>query len=216
MNALVLFSGGQDSSTALAWALKRYNRVETVGFEYGQRHLIELTCRKTILGALQGERLGADHLVRLEFAQAGSPREDGLPETFIPGRNLLFFLHAAIIAERRGLRAIVGGMCETDFSGYPDCRDDAIKAMQVAVNIGMQARFIFETPLMWLDKRQSWHLAAELGGEKLVDLILEESHTCYAGDRSVRHAWGYGCGACPACKLREKGWVGFSSEMSGL
>lgn len=219
MKALVLFSGGQDSSTALAWALSRYELVETLGFDYGQRHRVELAARERILKQIPevrsvwGDRLGMDHLRSLNIPPATFPKE-GLPATFIPGRNLLFFLNAAILVEQRDLRVIVGGMCETDFSGYPDCRDDAIKCLQAAVNIGMQSRLIFETPLMWIDKAATWQLAAELGGEKFVDLVLEESHTCYAGDRSQRYAWGYGCGECAACGLRATGWTKFCREMA--
>lgn len=214
-----MFSGGQDSATALGWALSRFEAVETLGFDYGQRHRVELAARGRILARIPqvrpawADRLGKDHLRTVSIPPAEVPKE-GLPATFIPGRNLLFFLHAAIIAEQRGLRVIVGGMCETDFSGYPDCRDDAIKALQAAVNIGMAARLIFETPLMWIDKRATWHLAAELGGERFVDLILEESHTCYAGNREQRFAWGYGCNDCAACDLRAIGWTKFCRDLA--
>jgi len=221
--ALVLFSGGQDSATCLAWALDRFGRVETLGFDYGQRHLVELECRAALregmaqASPLRAARLGADHtlpLAALKFVSDTAltqsvdiaMREDGLPNTFVPGRNLLFFTFAAALAYRRGLRHIVGGMCETDYSGYPDCRDDTIKALQVALNLGMERRFVLQTPLMWIDKAGTWALAEALGGEGLVQLILEHSHTCYVGDRSRRHAWGYGCGACPACELRRSGW----------
>ncbi len=217
-HALVLFSGGQDSTTCLAWALDRFPHVETVGFAYGQRHAVELACRAPVLQALASPRLGADHMVDLTTAlgalgqtaltsgAAIAIAEDGLPNTFVPGRNLLFLTCAAAIAYRRGLRRIVGGMCETDYSGYPDCRDDTIKAMQLALNLGMNRRFVLETPLMWRDKAATWELAYRLGDDRLVDVILEHTHTCYLGDRTHRHEWGYGCGACPACKLRAGGW----------
>ena len=229
--ALVLFSGGQDSATCLAWALDRFERVETLGFDYGQRHRVELDCRASIRNALALQsatwsgRLGDDHTIRLEALAEVSEtaltrdveiqmRDDKLPNTFVPGRNLLFLTFGAALAYRRGLRHIVGGMCETDFSGYPDCRDDTIKALQVALNLGMERRFVLHTPLMWIDKAASWKLAANLGGTALVDLILEETHTCYLGDRTHRHEWGYGCGECPACDLRRKGWEAFSVEIS--
>lgn len=222
--ALVLFSGGQDSTTCLAWALERYKRVETIGFDYGQRHRIELDQRAILRDALAGlkpewaKRLGPDHVLDLAAlgavsdtaltrARAIEISEKKLPNTFVPGRNLIFFTFAAALAFRRGLTRIVGGMCETDFSGYPDCRDDAVKAMQVALNIGMESRFVLETPLMWLDKAQSWALAQELGGAGLVEAIIEHSATCYLGERGARHDWGYGCGDCPACKLRADGFL---------
>jgi 7-cyano-7-deazaguanine synthase len=222
--ALVLHSGGQDSTTCLAWALERYPRVETVGFFYGQRHAIEMEARKTVLAALRREfpewatRLGEDHVLDLSVLGAISDTSltsdaeirmtaAGLPNTFVPGRNLMFLTLAAALAYRRGLRVIVGGMCETDFSGYPDCRDDTIKAQQVAVSLGMGQSFTFETPLMWITKAQTWALAHSLGGERLVDLIVRESHTCYLGVREELHAWGYGCGRCPACELRSKGYA---------
>jgi 7-cyano-7-deazaguanine synthase len=221
--ALVLFSGGQDSTTCLAWALARHDRVETVGFAYGQRHRVELDCRPAIragLLAIGGWRgtLGPDHLVDMTAAMSAigetaltGPMEiamgaSGLPNTFVPGRNLLFFTYAAAIAYRRGLRRLVGGMCETDFSGYPDCRDDTLKAMQLALNLGMERRFVVETPLMWIDKADTWRLAEQLGGEALVSLIVERTATCYRGDRTNRHDWGFGCGICPACSLRATGW----------
>jgi 7-cyano-7-deazaguanine synthase len=220
-HALVLFSGGQDSATCLAWALARYPAVETVGFAYGQRHAVELDCRGPVRAAIEAMwpgRLGPDHMLDLT-ATLGSlgataltsqtqiaMTEEGLPNTFVPGRNLLFFTCAAALAYRRGLRRIVGGMCETDYSGYPDCRDDTIKAMQLAVNLGMQRRFVLETPLMWRDKAATWELAASLGGDALVELIRVETHSCYLGDRTRLHDWGYGCGACPACELRAGGW----------
>ncbi len=221
--ALVLFSGGQDSSTCLAWALARYGRVETVGFDYGQRHRAELDCREGVregIVAIGGWRgaLGPDHRVDIaggmsaigETALTGAMEitmtSSGLPNTFVPGRNLLFFTYAAAIAYRRGLRRLIGGMCETDYSGYPDCRDDTLKAMQLALNLGMERRFVVETPLMWIDKAGTWQLAHELGGERLVSLIVEGTLSCYRGDRTHRHEWGYGCGTCPACELRARGW----------
>jgi 7-cyano-7-deazaguanine synthase len=219
--ALVLFSGGQDSTTCLAWALDRYSRVETVGFAYGQRHAVELECRAPIraaLGVNWAGRLGDDHTIDLAATLAGlgataltsdmaiAMTGEGLPNTFVPGRNLLFLTCAAALAYRRGLRRIVAGMCETDYSGYPDCRDDTIKAMQLALNLGMQRRFVLETPLMWRDKAATWALAHRLGGAELVELIRVESHSCYLGDRSRLHDWGYGCGTCPACELRAGGW----------
>jgi len=216
--ALVLFSGGQDSTTCLAWALARFSHVETVGFAYGQRHAVELDCRAPIRAQLATPALGPDHMVDLS-ATIGSlgqtaltseteiaMTEEGLPNTFVPGRNLLFLTCAAAIAYRRNLRRIVAGMCETDYSGYPDCRDDTVKAMQLALNLGMQRRFVLETPLMWRDKAATWELAHALGGDALVALIRIETHSCYKGDRSALHDWGYGCGACPACELRAAGW----------
>lgn len=227
--ALVLFSGGQDSTTCLAWALARFARVETVGFAYGQRHAVELACREPVrqgLAALAdwGGRLGPDHMVDLGASLAGigataltSDAEirmtaEGLPSTFVPGRNLVFLAYAAAVAYRRGLRRIVAGMCETDYSGYPDCRDDTLKAMQLALNLGMQRRFVVETPLMWVDKAATWELAEQLGGAPLVELIVEHTHSCYRGDRANRHEWGYGCGSCPACDLRAAGWRRWREE----
>lgn len=216
--ALVLFSGGQDSTTCLAWALERYPHVETIGFAYGQRHAVELACRAPIRASLANPRLGPDHIIDLAGTIAGlgstaltgdaaiAMTEEGLPNTFVPGRNLLFLTCAAALAYRRGLRRIVAGMCETDYSGYPDCRDDTIKAMQLALNLGMQRRFVLETPLMWRDKAATWELAEQLGGAALVELIRTETHSCYLGDRSTLHDWGYGCGTCPACELRASGW----------
>ncbi|MDE2197954.1 MAG: 7-cyano-7-deazaguanine synthase QueC [Rhodospirillales bacterium] len=223
-SALVLFSGGQDSATCLAWALARYDHVETIGFAYGQRHAVELACRAPLRAALAaldgwGARLGPDHVLDLgatlsslgatALTEAAEIRmgADGLPTTFVPGRNLLFLTYAAALAYRRGLRRIVAGMCETDFSGYPDCRDDTVKAMQLALNLGMDRRFVLETPLMWIDKAATWALAEALGGAPLVAAIIEHSHTCYRGDRTRRHPWGYGCGTCPACELRDGGWA---------
>ncbi len=227
--ALVLFSGGQDSATCLAWALARFARVETVGFAYGQRHAVELACREPVrqgLAALAdwGGRLGPDHMVDLGASLAGigataltSDAEirmtaEGLPSTFVPGRNLVFLAYAAAVAYRRGLRRIVAGMCETDYSGYPDCRDDTLKAMQVALNMGMQRRFVVETPLMWVDKAATWQLAEDLGGAPLLELIVEHTHSCYRGDRANRHDWGYGCASCPACDLRAAGWRRWREE----
>ncbi|MEI6985132.1 MAG: 7-cyano-7-deazaguanine synthase QueC [Rhodospirillaceae bacterium] len=224
--ALVLFSGGQDSATCLAWALSRFQHVETIGFDYGQRHAVEMTCRLLVreqMAALRpdwGRRLGTDHLCDLASLHAVSDSaltrdmaivmaENGLPTTFVPGRNLVFLTFAAIVAHRQGLRHLVGGMCETDFSGYPDCRDDTIKAMQLALNLGMSQRFVIDTPLMWLDKAASWRLAESLGGPELVELIRVETHTCYQGDRSELRECGHGCGACPACVLRAAGWKAY-------
>ncbi|AKJ69551.1 7-cyano-7-deazaguanine synthase [Pandoraea thiooxydans] len=227
--ALVLFSGGQDSTTCLAWALARYARVETLGFDYGQRHRVELDCRTDVLARLRAEfpawspRLGEDHMIDLsvlgQISDTALTREvsiamsaDHLPNTFVPGRNLLFMTIGATIAYRRGLRVLVGGMCETDFSGYPDCRDDTMKALQVALNLGMDRRFIVETPLMWIDKTQTWQLAHSLGGAALVELVREATHTCYLGERGELHAWGYGCGECPACELRRRGYEGYRAQ----
>jgi 7-cyano-7-deazaguanine synthase len=222
-SALVLFSGGQDSATCLAWALDRFARVETLGFDYGQRHVVELECRATVrdgLAALRpawDARLGEDHTLSLDalgrLSETALTREaeitlgeGGLPNTFVPGRNLLFLTFAAALAVRRGIRHLVGGMCETDYSGYPDCRDDTVKALQVALNLGMDQRFVLHTPLMWRDKAQTWELAEALGGKKLVSLLVRETHSCYLGVRETLHPWGYGCGHCPACDLRRNGW----------
>jgi 7-cyano-7-deazaguanine synthase len=217
--ALVLFSGGQDSTTCLAWALQRYTHVETIGFFYGQRHAVEMACRPRIRTALDARfpgRLKDDHVIdiagglaalgetALTAERAIETGASGLPTTFVPGRNLLFLTYAAALAWRRGLRRIIGGMCETDFSGYPDCRDDTVKAMQLALNLGMDRRYILETPLMWLDKAETWRLAAGLG---ITAVVIEETHTCYVGDRTHRHDWGWGCGACPACSLRAAGFA---------
>ena len=227
-SALVLFSGGQDSATCLAWALERFGHVETIGFDYGQRHRVELECREGFRRALAERfpawagRLGPDHTMQLdplaELSDTALTREveirlnkDGLPNTFVPGRNLLFLTFAAALAYRRDLRHLIGGMCETDYSGYPDCRDDTIKALQVALNLGMERRFVLHTPLMWLDKAATWKLSAALGSAGLVDLIREETHTCYRGDRTHRHDWGYGCDNCPACDLRHKGWDAYAA-----
>lgn len=230
--ALVLFSGGQDSTTCLAWALDRYEHVETLGFDYGQRHRIELDARKIVLCSLRQKfpawaaKLGEDHLLDLtvlgRVSETALTRdtelkmtEAGLPNTFVPGRNLLFLTFASAVAYRRNLPIVVGGMCETDFSGYPDCRDDTIKAQQVAVSLGMGQRFTFETPLMWIDKAETWALATRLGGDELVQILINDSHTCYQGVREDKHAWGYGCGTCPACGLRKAGferWHGSKSR----
>ena len=222
--ALVLFSGGQDSTVCLAWALERFSRVETIGFDYAQRHRAELAVRPLIrerIAALRPtwrERLGEDHVVKLDALAAMSETaltrevaieiaENGLPTTFVPGRNLVFLAFAGALAYRRGTKHLVAGMCETDFSGYPDCRDDTIKAMQLALNLGMDARFVIHTPLMWIDKAATFALAHDLGGQSFVDLLVEDTHTCYLGDRSRRHDWGYGCGKCPACRLRAEGFA---------
>ena len=224
--ALVLFSGGQDSTTCLAHALARYERVETLGFDYGQRHHIEMQARTQVLAQLRAQfphwapRLGQDHVLTLDVLRqiggssltddvAFAMQADGLPNTFVPGRNLVFLTLAGALAYRRGLQVIVTGVCETDFSGYPDCRDDTMKAMQLALNLGLAQRLRIETPLMWIDKAATWRLAEQLGGAALVELIVEHTHTCYQGERGARHAWGYGCGECPACSLRARGWAGY-------
>ena len=224
--ALVLFSGGQDSTTCLALALSKYERVETVAFDYRQRHSVELEARLNVLAQIKlqfphwAHKLGEDHLLDLavlgQVSETSLTRdmvfqmeEGGLPNTFVPGRNLLFLTLAAALAYRRGLEVIVTGVCETDYSGYPDCRDDSMKAMQLALSLGMDKRFLIETPLMWIDKADTWRLAQQLGGQPLVDLIVEHTHTCYLGDRTHRQAWGYGCGTCPACDLRAKGFARF-------
>jgi 7-cyano-7-deazaguanine synthase len=226
--ALVLFSGGQDSTVCLVWALERYARVETVGFDYGQRHMAELTARKVVreklaaMNPLWASRLGPDH--RLDIRAFGAIAETaltteqaiettarGLPSTFVPGRNLVFLTYAAALADRRGLTGLVGGMCETDYSGYPDCRRDTLDAMEAALNLGMDGLFRIETPLMRLDKRDTWALAKALGGEALVTLTVDDTHTCYLGDRTP-HDWGAGCGTCPACLLRAKGWDAWVAE----
>jgi 7-cyano-7-deazaguanine synthase len=221
--ALVLFSGGQDSTVCLAWALERYARVETIGFDYGQRHRIELECRHSVRRALAEQfpawapKFGEDHVLDLSVLGAISDTaltsetaitftKSGLPNTFVPGRNLLFFQFAAAVAYRRGLKHLIGGMCETDYSGYPDCRDDTLKALQVAINLGMDHRFVIHTPLMWRDKAATWQLTRDLGGTALEALVIEHTHSCYLGDRRNRHPWGYGCAACPACDLRAKGF----------
>ena len=224
--ALVLFSGGQDSTACLAWALERYAQVETIGFDYGQRHRIELDCRLDVLRELRAQfpawspKLGEDHLLDLSLlgqlsdtalteARAIEMQANGLPNTFVPGRNLLFLSFAATLAYRRGASVLVGGMCETDYSGYPDCRDNALKALQVALSLGLDQPMTIETPLMFLTKAQTWRLSEQLGGTALNDLIIEHTHTCYLGQRDQRHAWGYGCGSCPACELRARGHAEF-------
>jgi len=223
-SALVLFSGGQDSATCLAWALDRYARVETVGFDYGQRHAVEMQARLTVRDRLAGldggwaARLGPDHVVdltgygRIAESALTAGREiemdaRGLPTTFVPGRNLVFLTCAAALADRRGLEVLVGGMCETDFSGYPDCRRDTIDAMERALSLGLDKSVAIATPLMRLTKADTWALAHDLGGEARVRLIVEDSHTCYRGARGELHAWGHGCGDCPACELRARGWA---------
>lgn len=223
-SALVLFSGGQDSAVCLAWALARRDRVETVGFDYGQRHRVELDCRQTFLAKLRvafpdwSAKLGEDRVLDLgvlgEVSDTALTREqaigfaeNGLPSTFVPGRNLVFFTLAGAVAYRRGLGALIGGMCETDYSGYPDCRRATLDAVQASLTLGMNRDMPVETPLMYLDKAQTWVLAEDLGGQQLIDLIVEDTHTCYLGDRMHRHAWGYGCGSCPACELRANGWT---------
>ncbi len=234
--ALVLFSGGQDSTTCLADAHSKYERVETLAFDYGQRHRVELDCRLKVLSQIKAQfpawagKLGEDHVFDMgllgQISDCSLTRDvafemeaSGLPNTFVPGRNLLFLTFAAALAYRRGLQVIVTGVCETDFSGYPDCRDDTMKAMQIALSLGMDKRFLIETPLMWIDKAQTWELAAKLGGEPLVDLIVEHTHTCYLGDRSQRFDWGYGCDLkspkkCPACDLRGRGWERYKAGTS--
>jgi len=225
--ALVLFSGGQDSTTCLAWALARYEHVETIGFDYGQRHRVEMDCRHRVLQRLRAEfpawgdrRLGHDHVLDLALLgqisdtaltqdKAIEMQASGLPSSFVPGRNLIFFTFAAAVAYRRGLDVLVGGMCETDFSGYPDCRDNTMKAMQLALSLGLDAPMVIQTPLMWIDKAATWQMAQDLGGDALVQLIVEDTHTCYLGDRSTLHAWGHGCGTCPACELRRRGHDAF-------
>jgi len=227
--ALVLFSGGQDSTVCLAWALERFSRVETIGFDYGQRHAIELSVRARLrekMSALKSgwaARLGNDHMIKLDALAAISDTaltrqtaieiaDSGLPTTFVPGRNLMFFCFAGALAYRRGARHLVAGMCETDYSGYPDCRDDTIKAMQVALTLGLDKRVAIHTPLMWIDKAQTFALAVEIGGEAFLDLLIEDSHSCYLGDRGKRHDWGYGCGTCPACQLRAQGFAKFKTS----
>lgn len=236
-SALVLFSGGQDSTTCLAQALSKYERVETIAFDYGQRHKVELDARLNVLREIENRfpqwahKLGEDHLLDLavlgQVSDCSLTRDvafkmesSGLPNTFVPGRNLLFLTLAAALAYRRDLQVLVTGVCETDFSGYPDCRDDTMKAMQLALSLGMDKRFLIETPLMWIDKADTWHLAYTLGaqsgvpqgGQALVDLIIEHTHTCYLGDRTHRHDWGYGCGECPACELRARGYQRYISQ----
>ena len=227
--ALVVFSGGQDSTVCLAWALSRYSQVETIGFDYGQRHRVELVCRNRVRSELVshfpqwGARLGMDHVMDLRRlgqlsdtalteTRAIEMQANGLPNTFVPGRNLLFLNFAAALAYRRGASVLIGGMCETDYSGYPDCRDNTLKALQVAISLGLDSPMTIETPLMWLTKAQTWALSEQLGGGALNDLIVEHTHTCYLGDRTQRHAWGYGCGQCPACALRRDGFEAFVTQ----
>jgi 7-cyano-7-deazaguanine synthase len=227
--AIVLFSGGQDSTVCLAWALERFSRVETIGFDYGQRHAVELGVRGRLrerMAALNPDwamRLGEDHLVRLDALAALSESaltrpmaiemaESGLPTTFVPGRNLIFFCFAGALAYRRGARHLVAGMCETDYSGYPDCRDDTVKAMQIALTLGLDKRVTIHTPLMWVDKADTFAMADRIGGPAFLDLVIEDSHSCYLGDRTRRHEWGYGCGTCPACELRAQGFARFMSR----
>jgi 7-cyano-7-deazaguanine synthase len=220
--ALVLFSGGQDSATCLAWALSRFERVETVGFDYGQRHIVELAARPRVLDALRGfpewgARLGADHVLPINTLKAiggtaltGDMKMEmganGLPTTFVPARNLLFLMSAGALGYRRGISDLVGGMCETDFSGYPDCRDETIQATARALSLGLARETVIHTPLMWIDKAATWKLAEELGGAALVDLIVRETVTCYSGNPTP-HDWGMGCGTCPACELRARGYA---------
>ena len=235
-SALVIFSGGQDSATCLGWALNRFERVYTLGFDYGQRHHVEMDCRRNMLDTVRGDKalppawrdcLAEDEILELGlFNQIGATamtsdmeiafNEQGLPNTFVPGRNLVFLTAAAALAWRKGIRNLVMGVCETDFSGYPDCRDDTVKAMQVALNLGMDSRFIVHTPLMWLDKAQTWTLAESEGGETFVERVRTVTHTCYLGDRHELHPWGYGCGACPACRLRERGWLEYAQNRKPL
>jgi 7-cyano-7-deazaguanine synthase len=228
--ALVLFSGGQDSTTCLAQALSKYERVETVGFDYGQRHSVELQARLVVLQQMRAQfpqwadKLGEDHVLDLavlgQVSETSLTRDtafkmesSGLPNTFVPGRNLLFLTLAAALAYRRDLQVLVTGVCETDFSGYPDCRDDTMKAMQLALSLGMDKRFLIDTPLMWIDKAATWAMAETLGGRALVDLIIEHTHTCYLGDREHRQDWGYGCGQCPACELRARGYAAYAATL---
>jgi 7-cyano-7-deazaguanine synthase len=231
-SALVLFSGGQDSTACLAWALSRFDRVETVGFDYRQRHRIELACRQDVIAAIRktypewGARLGPDHMLDLsvlgEVSQTALTREQeidfakgGLPSTFVPGRNLVFLSLGGALAYRREIGRLVGGMCETDYSGYPDCRRATLDAMSEALSLGLNRSMLVDTPLMYLDKAQTWALANELGGQALIDITIEQTHTCYLGDRVHRHDWGYGCGACPACELRANGYVKWRSHPAG-
>ncbi|MES2785394.1 MAG: 7-cyano-7-deazaguanine synthase QueC [Pseudomonadota bacterium] len=227
--ALVLFSGGQDSATCLAWALDRFDHVETIGFDYGQRHRVELECRTVLLARLRDEfphwagKLGDDRVLHvpvlaeisdtsLTQAREITYQSNGLPSTFVPGRNILFFTLAAAVAYRRNITVLVGGMCETDYSGYPDCRDDTLKSLQVTLGLGMGERVVIETPLMWLDKARTWEMAERIGGAPLVELIRTESHSCYTGDHATVNDWGFGCGACPACELRAMGWKQYSQS----
>lgn len=227
-SALVLFSGGQDSTTCLAWALDKFSHVETVAFNYNQRHVVELECRKVVLQNIRAQfpewadKLGEDHLLDIPVLGSISDTaltqdreiefsKSGLPTTFVPGRNLLFLTLASAIAYRRGIEVLVGGMCETDFSGYPDCRDETIKSQEKTLSLGLDYPLIIETPLMWVDKAATWKMANDIGGNRLIDIIKNDTHTCYLGDRSVSHDWGYGCGNCPACELRKAGWNKFNA-----
>jgi 7-cyano-7-deazaguanine synthase len=229
--ALVLFSGGQDSTVCLAYALDRYGRVGTVGFDYGQRHDVELECRQTVRSEIArvfpawGSRLGPDHVLDISsfgaIADTALTSEaeiemlaSGLPSTFVPGRNLVFFTYAAALGYRRAFHTLIGGMCETDYSGYPDCRDATLRALGEAIRLGTEIPFVIETPLMWLSKAETWELAARLGGQALIDLMIEHTHTCYRGERGKRHEWGYGCGACPACELRARGYEQWRSVLA--
>jgi 7-cyano-7-deazaguanine synthase len=229
--ALVLFSGGQDSTVCLAYALDAHARVETIGFDYGQRHGVEMTCRQRVREEMPrrfpawAPRLGPDHVIDIaSFGAIGDTAltsdaeiemlASGLPSTFVPARNLVFFTYAAALGYRRGLHTLVGGMCETDFSGYPDCRDATLRALEQAIRLGTEISFSIETPLMWRTKAETWALTEELGGEALVDLVIEETHTCYKGERGLRHAWGYGCGTCPACQLRARGFAEWQASRS--
>jgi 7-cyano-7-deazaguanine synthase len=227
-SALVLFSGGQDSTTCLAWALDKYSHIETVAFNYNQRHLVELECRKVVLQNIRAQfpewadKLGEDHLLdipvlgRISDTALTQDREiefskSGLPSTFVPGRNLLFLTLASAIAYRRGIEVLVGGMCETDFSGYPDCRNETIKSQEKTLSLGLDYPLIIETPLMWIDKAATWKMADDIGGDRLINIIKNDTHTCYLGDRLISHEWGFGCGTCPACELRKAGWDKFNA-----
>ena len=227
-SALVLFSGGQDSTTCLAWALDKFSHVETVAFNYNQRHVVELECRKVVLQNIRAQfpewadKLGEDHLLDIPVLGSISDTaltqdreiefsKSGLPTTFVPGRNLLFLTLASAIAYRRGIEVLVGGMCETDFSGYPDCRNETIKSQEKTLSLGLDYPLIIETPLMWIDKAATWKMANDIGGNRLINIIKNDTHTCYLGDRSVSHDWGFGCGTCPACELRKTGWNKFNT-----
>lgn len=226
--ALIMFSGGQDSATCLAWALEAYDYVETVGFNYEQRHAVEMQCRKVVLDSVRAAfpkwdaKLGDDYIVDLSALGAISETsltrdveikmtQEGLPDTFVPGRNLIFLNFAAALGYRRGITALIGGMCEADFSGYPDCRKETLDAQMLAISLGMDKPYTLETPLMNLSKAEAWELAETLGGQKLIDIIIEDSHTCYLGTRGERYDWGYGCATCPACELRAKGWADYTA-----
>ena len=228
-SALVLFSGGQDSTTCLAWALDKFSHVETVAFNYNQRHVVELECRKVVLQNIRtqfpewADKLGEDHLLDIPVLGSISDTaltqdreiefsKSGLPTTFVPGRNLLFLTLASAIAYRRGIEVLVGGMCETDFSGYPDCRDETIKSQEKTLSLGLDYPLFIETPLMWIDKAATWKMANDIGGNRLINIIKNDTHTCYLGDRSVSHMWGFGCGTCPACELRKAGWDKFNAQ----